>query len=150
MFRTQSLCCVICCPSLSDDLSTGSHPDKTEQLGDETKPQRHETTIPQILKGKERRPLSMLTSGVSIKATTNQHIRGLMAQTGKKLMPVVAAKNCYLCCKHSAIPSLFACFLAVLIPSEIPSRVLSLCRLLSSQRECFFSFRLSVFPCFVC
>uniref|UniRef100_A0A8C7Z7P9 ADAM metallopeptidase domain 12b n=1 Tax=Oryzias sinensis TaxID=183150 RepID=A0A8C7Z7P9_9TELE len=45
-------------------LKEGSHPDKTEQLGDETKPQRHETTVPLMLKGKERRPLSMLTSGV--------------------------------------------------------------------------------------
>ncbi|XP_041866767.1 disintegrin and metalloproteinase domain-containing protein 12 isoform X2 [Melanotaenia boesemani] len=41
----------------------GNSPDKAERLGDATKPQHYETTIPLLLKGKESRPLSQLMSG---------------------------------------------------------------------------------------
>ncbi|KAM9726799.1 disintegrin and metalloproteinase domain-containing protein 12 isoform 2-T2 [Menidia menidia] len=43
--------------------SQGSSPDEAKQQGDTAKPQRYETTVPLMLKGKEHRPLSLLTSG---------------------------------------------------------------------------------------
>ncbi|KAM6915932.1 disintegrin and metalloproteinase domain-containing protein 12 [Xenentodon cancila] len=42
----------------------GSSPDKTEQPGDVTNPRRYETTVPLIVKGEDRRPLSQLPSGI--------------------------------------------------------------------------------------
>ncbi|XP_037553559.1 disintegrin and metalloproteinase domain-containing protein 12 [Nematolebias whitei] len=42
----------------------GSAPDKSEQQEESTKTQRHETTVPLLLKGIERRPLSQLRPGI--------------------------------------------------------------------------------------
>ncbi|XP_031163380.1 disintegrin and metalloproteinase domain-containing protein 12 isoform X2 [Sander lucioperca] len=41
----------------------GSSPDKAKQRGEATDPERYETTVPLLLKGKERRPFSQLTAG---------------------------------------------------------------------------------------
>uniref|UniRef100_A0A3Q1GTX0 ADAM metallopeptidase domain 12 n=1 Tax=Acanthochromis polyacanthus TaxID=80966 RepID=A0A3Q1GTX0_9TELE len=41
----------------------GSSPDKAERRGEETRPQRYGTTVPLLLKDKERRPLGQLTAG---------------------------------------------------------------------------------------
>lgn len=57
----------------SDVLSTGSSPDKAKQRGEATDPERYETTVPLLLKGKERRPFSQLTAGVNTHKATKQH-----------------------------------------------------------------------------
>ncbi|XP_035760567.1 disintegrin and metalloproteinase domain-containing protein 12 isoform X2 [Neolamprologus brichardi] len=49
--------------SMVYNIQRGSSPDKAEQSGEATRPQTYETAIPLLLKGKERRPLSQLTSG---------------------------------------------------------------------------------------
>nr|XP_012774648.1 disintegrin and metalloproteinase domain-containing protein 12 isoform X1 [Maylandia zebra] len=49
--------------SMVYNIERGSSPDKAEQSGEATGPQTYETAIPLLLKGKERRPLSQLTSG---------------------------------------------------------------------------------------
>ncbi|XP_005914230.1 disintegrin and metalloproteinase domain-containing protein 12 isoform X2 [Haplochromis burtoni] len=49
--------------SMVYNIERGSSPDKAEQSGEATRPQTYETAIPLLLKGKERRPLSQLTSG---------------------------------------------------------------------------------------
>ncbi|MED6294443.1 hypothetical protein CHARACLAT_021129, partial [Characodon lateralis] len=46
------------------NLFTGSTPDKAKQQEDAAKPHRHETTVPLMLKGKERKPLSQLNPGI--------------------------------------------------------------------------------------
>ncbi|XP_071336448.1 disintegrin and metalloproteinase domain-containing protein 12 isoform X2 [Trachinotus anak] len=45
------------------DTQGGSSPDKAEQRGEETKPERRGTTVPLLLRGTEHRPLSQLTAG---------------------------------------------------------------------------------------
>ncbi|XP_069548923.1 disintegrin and metalloproteinase domain-containing protein 12 isoform X2 [Brachyistius frenatus] len=45
------------------NIQEGSSPDKADQHGEAAKPQRHGTTVPLVLRGKERRPLSQLTAG---------------------------------------------------------------------------------------
>ncbi|XP_026045156.1 disintegrin and metalloproteinase domain-containing protein 12 isoform X4 [Astatotilapia calliptera] len=49
--------------SMVYNIERGSSPDKAEQSGEATRPQTYETAIPLLLKGKELRPLSQLTSG---------------------------------------------------------------------------------------
>ncbi|XP_039857341.1 disintegrin and metalloproteinase domain-containing protein 12 isoform X2 [Simochromis diagramma] len=49
--------------SMVYNIQRGSSPDKAEQSGEATRPQTYETAVPLLLKGKERRPLSQLTSG---------------------------------------------------------------------------------------
>ena len=56
----------------ADDPLTGS-PDKAEQGGEANKQERRGTTVPLLLKGKERRPLSQLTPGVNTHKVTEQH-----------------------------------------------------------------------------
>ncbi|XP_030603289.1 disintegrin and metalloproteinase domain-containing protein 12 isoform X2 [Archocentrus centrarchus] len=49
--------------SMVYNIQRGSSPDKAEQSVEASRPQTYETTIPLLLKGKELRPLSQLTSG---------------------------------------------------------------------------------------
>lgn len=48
----------------TDDLFTGSSPDMAKQQEEAIKLERYRTTVPLLLTGKERRPLSHLTAGV--------------------------------------------------------------------------------------
>ncbi|CAB1417586.1 unnamed protein product [Pleuronectes platessa] len=45
------------------DSSQEGSPDQAEQGGEANKQERRGTTVPLLLKGKERRPLSLLTPG---------------------------------------------------------------------------------------
>ncbi len=86
----------------------GSSPDKPKQQGEATKPEHHGTTVPLLLKGKERRPISQLKAGVNTHKSTQQH---RLNSSSLASMGSAKSRCLALCLTYCMIPPLLPVFL---------------------------------------